>query len=127
MFYLILLDCPFLFLGRPDIPSNVSVSCSEPFKARISWIAEFNGGGTQSFLIAFSQTNWNSEEISPVLTSGERGENKFVTISDLQPNIEHKFKVYAKNSYGNVSTKSVYCRIIGKALSHVFHFRFELT
>lgn len=101
-----------IFKRSPDIPSNVSVSCSEPFKARVSWIAEFDGGGTQSFLIAFSQTNWNTEKINPVVTSGEKGENKFVTISDLQPNIEHRFKVYANNSYGNVSTKSVYCRII---------------
>lgn len=93
----------------------------------MSWIAEFDGGGTQSFLIAFSQTNWNTEKINPVVTSGERGENKFVTISDLQPNIEHRFKVYAKNSYGNVSTKSVYCRIIGKALLHLFRFRLKLT
>lgn len=100
-----------IFKRRPDIPSNVSVTCSEPFKARVSWIAEFDGGGNQSFLIAFSQSDWNSEKISPVLTSGEKGE-KFVMISDLLPNIEHRFKVYAKNTYGNVSTKSVSCKII---------------
>lgn len=91
----------------------------------MSWIAEFDGGGNQSFLIAFSQSDWNFEKISPVLTSGERGE-KFVTISDLLPNIEHKFKVYAKNTYGNVSTKSVSCKIIGKALSHLLLFKFTL-
>lgn len=100
-----------IFKRRPDIPSNVSVTCSEPFKARVSWIAEFDGGGNQSFLIAFSQSDWNSEKISPVLTSGEKGE-KFVMISDLLPNKEHRFKVYAKNTYGNVSTKSVSCKII---------------
>lgn len=100
-----------IFKRRPDIPSNVSVTCSEPFKARVSWIAEFDGGGNQSFFIAFSQSNLNFEKISPVLTSGER-EEIFVIISDLLPNIEHKFKVYAKNTYGNVSTKSVSCKII---------------
>lgn len=101
-----------IFKRKPDVPSNISVTCSEPFKAIVSWTAEFDGGGNQSFTIAFSQIDWSFEKIHPVNVSGGRGEYKIVTISDLRPNIEHEFKVNAINTYGNVSTNPVFCKII---------------
>lgn len=103
----------FSFKGSPDFPSNIFVSCIEPFEAKVYWTAEFDGGGNQTFFVFFSQQDWSTYKKSSLYVHGRRGEDKFITISDLQPNIEYRFKVYAENRYGNVSSKSVYCTIKG--------------
>lgn len=104
----------FNFKGSPDIPRNIYVNCDKPFEAKVHWTAGFDGGGNQTFFVLFSQQDWSTYKLSSTFVNGRRGDNKFITISDLQPNVKHEFKVYARNIYGNVSSTSFYCIIQGK-------------
>lgn len=97
----------FNFLGTPDSPRMVEITCSVK-TAKIQWRSSFNGGATQTFkaLVFFEQRLVSQSQIM-----NDYGENVIhnAQLTNLQPTTKYAFYIVAKNKCGNSSSERREC------------------
>ena len=104
----------FDFLGKPDSPSQPTVSDIKATQMRVSWTPPDFGGGTPiiGYLIEYkesSSTNW-------VRVSMHRSTDTTIIANDLHENTQYQFRVSAENpiGLGSCSTSSNWYKTLGR-------------
>ncbi|XP_060083486.1 hemicentin-2-like [Ylistrum balloti] len=105
--------------GNPRPPTNLSVSCGNPYSVHVSWN---NGGYTNYFHVLYSTDNFIRSLTYPTdISEKSADENDVynVTIDNLEGNRLYFFKVIAYNSNANrTSLETAGCKVLeGKSCS----------
>ncbi|KAL3862793.1 hypothetical protein ACJMK2_008739, partial [Sinanodonta woodiana] len=88
----------------PAIPSNVTVTDVKQTSLTVQWVAGYDGGLKQTFLIMIKVGHIMRSVFAPDPGYGKSGNQ---TIEDLIPNTEYSISMSANNSLGSSSVTNV--------------------
>lgn len=97
----------FFFLGKPDIPRDVTLTC-EVTGASVHWVSSFNGGDTQTFTVIAFNVQYGTSYSERIPDIGENMVHSYF-IHNLQPSTSYMFYVSAENNNGNSSSENLFC------------------
>ena len=92
----------FMFIGPPDVPSDVKVWSSGSRSISVSWVEGFNGGSEQTFIVQYREstsTKWTN--IADVFSKLGLLTNHTAVISNLEPKTKYLVRVLAYNKVGS--------------------------
>ena len=94
--------CINLYVGPPEIPTNVIAWSGGPFSISVSWLEEFSGGLPQIFVVQY-RTDTESQWTNMTKHFTETGLKTVhgTSVSDLQPKTRYFVRVFAYNRQGH--------------------------
>lgn len=99
----------FFLKGSPLPPFNLTLVCDNPFSITLTWIADFNGGDSQTFHV-LSSSGENSTSFKELTSVNDKGYGKTHSYSPAVELYGHLwFRIAASNKFGNSTTGVIPC------------------
>lgn len=97
-----------IFKGPPGEPKDILVAC-EITSMIVTWLSGQNDGDTQSFRVAWLNTNTQQTAFSSAIFDSSQGKHRQYLVDSLIPDTLYIIYIEANNSAGSVRSVDANC------------------
>ena len=111
----------YTFLGKPEVPTDVSITVTSSTAVTVTWSPGYDGEVSQTFYLHYKTKN-EQDWMTVTVADPSTNERLSFGINGLQPSTEYVLIIFASNTQGNSSISEVFTfRTKGTLRLHIFY------